>query len=361
MSTTESFGVNYTTLAVLAAGLAGGYAVSKFASSSSSSSQPSPTLQSSTSTQQKPGSKTKKKKSPTQQTVLDQAQPLLEKAAEVKDQVVAAASSAVQVAKEPPVVQRAVETVTEAAVAAQEAVESAAGKKKKKGKKASSAKAGSPPSSSPAPEAHSTAVAPAPPAAAEAHAAKTALSFDAAVADMRDEGVDPQPKVARTMKLVGGKAGADLNSLQVPGQEVDEGWERPDSVDEDDGEWTSVVSKKPSRPSTPSGLVAAASPQRVVPGMATAPLTKKQRENAAKKEKADALKAEKEREQEARLAAYRKEQDRAKTAELNAARQHARPRSQNFFGSEPVAPPVKAVGGGMSASLDPTSGSLVWD
>lgn len=43
------------------------------------------------------------------------------------------------------------------------------------------------------------------------------------------------------------------------------------------------------------------------------------------------------------------------------ARQRARPRSQNFFGSEPQPAPAKVVGGGMNASLDPSTGSLVWD
>jgi len=48
-------------------------------------------------------------------------------------------------------------------------------------------------------------------------------------------------------------------------------------------------------------------------------------------------------------------------AESQAARVRARPRSQNFFGSEPQAPAPKVVGGGMHAALDPSSGSLIWD
>lgn len=44
-----------------------------------------------------------------------------------------------------------------------------------------------------------------------------------------------------------------------------------------------------------------------------------------------------------------------------AARVRARPKSQNFFGSEPQPAANKVVGGGMHASLDPASGSLIWD
>ncbi|BGP17898.1 hypothetical protein JCM10213_000975 [Rhodosporidiobolus nylandii] len=368
MSSSDSFSVSYTTLAVLAAGLAGGYAITKLANSPS----PAPTVPSSSpsdlaqAAQQKAKKPNKKKKTAAQQ-VTDHAQPLVDRAGDLKDHAVAAATSALNTAKEQPVVQRAVETVSEAVSAAQDAVAQqtggSAGKKKKKGKKTSPSASPAPGASSAAPSG-STAVAPAPAAAAEAHAARTAPSFDAAVEDMRDEGVDPQPQVARTMKIVGGKAGADPKSLlKVPGQESDEGWERADAFEDDEGGWESVVAKKPSRPTTPSGSssASAAAPQRVVPGMATAPLTKKQRENAAKKDKADAAKAEKEREQEERLKAYRREQEKAKIAADNAARARARPRSQNFFGSEPVQPQGKTLGGGMHASLDPTSGSLVWD
>ncbi|GAA5918460.1 hypothetical protein JCM6882_005140 [Rhodosporidiobolus microsporus] len=371
MSSSEGLSSYVPTIALVAAGLAGGYALSKLAGAAP---QPAPPTPSSSSQQPQAGSssasKNKKKKKSTP-SLVDQAQPALDRAVEIKDQAVAAASTAVKQVQEQPAVQRATKAVQDAAAQAQAAVQpaveqaqqavagaaAAAGSKSKKGKKGKKASPTPSPAPTPAPQT----------AAAEAQAAKTAPSFSAAVDDdMRDEDVDPSPQVARTMKIVGGKSGADPKSLlQVPGQQgQDAGWESADGFDEDDGAWESVVSKKPSRPTTPSGngsSASSAAAQRVVPGLPQQALTKKQRENAAKKSKEQAAKDEKDREQEERLKAYRREQDKAKLAADNLARSRARPRSQNFFGSEPQPAREKVLGGGMSASLDPASGSLVWD
>lgn len=113
-------------------------------------------------------------------------------------------------------------------------------------------------------------------------------------------------------------------------------------------------------------------------------MTKKQRENAAKKAKEQGAKDLQNQEQEERLRQYRREQERAqwvaslfavaltrcadsqrtcrRLAAQNAARARQRPKSQNFFGSDPApASSGKVLSGGMTASLDPTSGSLVWE
>lgn len=176
--------------------------------------------------------------------------------------------------------------------------------------------------------------------------------------DMRDYELEPENPPARVMKIVGGEIGAPKSNGES------NGWENPDSFGGDDeGEWESVVSKKPSRPSTPSlsTLSSTQQPSRQIPGLAhPAAQTKKQRENALKKAKEDALKREKEEEQERRLKAHRETLQRARAQEAALARR-PKPSSQNYFGSEPTAAP-KAVNGNLHAGLDPTSdGSLVWD
>ncbi|GAA5917019.1 hypothetical protein JCM8208_001712 [Rhodotorula glutinis] len=311
--------------------------------------------------------KANKKKKTAVAQVHDAAAPLV-------DQAVSAASTAVNAAKQQPVVQRAAQAVQGAAAQASGAAQNAA--KAVQGAAASAGASVGASSAAPAPAAGSSkkgkkkganrAAAAAGGADhkpdAEVHAEQKHPAPSGPTADMRDSD-DDAVHVARVLKVVGGKAGADPNSLQVP--KADEAWERSDSFDDDDGEWEAVPSKKVSRPSTPSGAALSSAPARSIPGLPTStagqPLTKKQRENAAKKTKEQAAREAKEAEQEARLAQYRREQDKAKLAESQAARVRARPRSQNFFGSEPQAPAAKVVGGGMSAALDPSSGSLIWD
>ncbi|BGP01576.1 Serine/arginine repetitive matrix protein 2 [Rhodotorula toruloides ATCC 204091] len=346
-----SITISYTTLAEIAllSALVAGVA---YIGSKPSANSPHPTASSLASGHSGKKKAAKKKKAAgVVQQVQDAAQPVVDKASEV----VHAASTAVQqqVNNPPPAVKKAVEAV-------QEVVQETVAGSKKKGKKAKSAAKGGPSASTSGANSSSEA---APKTDAEKHAAATKGSLSDAhpAADMRDDSLDSQPHVARVMKVVGGKAGADPKSLlKVPGQDED-GWERPDAFDDDDGEWEAVTSKKPSRPSTPSSAPLSAAPARTIPGLPTAPLTKKQRENAAKKSKEQAAKDAKEAEQEERLRQYRKEQEKARLAAESLARQRARPRSQNFFGSEPQPAPPKVVGGGMNASLDPSSGSLVWD
>ncbi|BGP26017.1 serine/arginine repetitive matrix protein 2 [Rhodotorula toruloides] len=347
-----SITISYTTLAEIAllVALVGGVA---YIGSKPAANSPHPTASSLAQPGKKKSVAKKKKAGSVTQQVQDAAQPAVDKASEV----VHAASTAVehQVNNRPPAVQKAVEAV-------QDTVAQATGAAKKKGKKGKATGSKGGPSASTS-GANSSSETSAPKTDAEKHAAATrgALSNAHPAADMRDDSHDPQPHVARVMKVVGGKAGADPKSLlKVPGQNED-GWERPDAFDDDDGEWEAVTSKKPSRPSTPSSAPLSAAPARSIPGLPSQPLTKKQRENAAKKTKEQAAKEAKETEQEERLRQYRKEQEKARLAADSLTRQRARPRSQNFFGSEPQPAPSKVVGGGMNASLDPSSGSLVWD
>ncbi|GAA6024380.1 hypothetical protein JCM11491_001112 [Sporobolomyces phaffii] len=203
-----------------------------------------------------------------------------------------------------------------------------------------------------------------PPAAAAAAAAAPEKPNDKKKDDMRDYELEPQPTPARVLKIVGGEIGADPAAAKSARGE--DGWEKPDAFqdDDDEGGWESVVSKKPSRPSTPSLSLnsTTTSAARTVPGLAQ-PQTKKQRENAARKAKEDALKRERDDEQERRLKAHRDALNRARQHEAALANR-PKPSTQNFFGSEPVpATTTKpAVSGHLHAGLDPTNdGSLVWD
>ncbi|GAA5933762.1 uncharacterized protein JCM15063_001412 [Sporobolomyces koalae] len=173
--------------------------------------------------------------------------------------------------------------------------------------------------------------------------------------DMRDYQLEPEHAPARVMKIVGGEIGA----TPAPKDDGSE-WEKADAFDDDGGEWESVVSKKPSRPSTPSlSALGSQQPARTVPGLAQ-PQTKKQRENAAKKAKEDAIKREQQEEQERRLKAHRDALARARAQEAALAKR-PKPSSQNYFGSEPAVS-TSSTKGNLHAGLDPTNdGSLVWD
>ncbi|GAA5893912.1 hypothetical protein JCM5296_004634 [Sporobolomyces johnsonii] len=289
------------------------------------------------------------------------ATPLLDHAHHLKDDLVETASSAAQQvqtkAKQAADAVKSNETVQQAAQAVSNAAAGAAGSGgaaatgKGKKKKGAAAKAGS--QKPPQQQQQS---------AAEAHAAARAAP-PSSTDDMRDPSIDDDVKVSRVMKIVGGKSGADPESVKKQEGRGDEGWEKADAFDDDEGGWESVTAKKPSRPSTPSLASSAPAPARSIPGLTTPAqqaMTKKQRENAAKKAKEDALKRAKEDEQQERLRAHRRELERARLQEQEAARR-ARPSSQNFFGAEPTATSNKVLSGGMHASLDPTTGSLVWD
>lgn len=340
MSTAGSVTISYTTLAevALVAALVGGIA---YIGSSKSANQPHPTSSSLAPQPPAAGAKKSNKKKKGAKTAPTAVEPVVEAATAVKDHVVAGASAAVQRAQ--PAVQEAVAQVKQVATQVQEVAAGAATKKSGGGKKAN--KKGSPKPDATKPD-------------ATKHAEQKVVHEQSDRADM----VDPKdhPQVARVMKVVGGKVGAAPPPPAPSAAQGDGEWE---SLEDDEGGWESVVSKKPSRPSTPSlnanGSSAAAS--RVVPGMPTAQMTKKQRENAAKKAKEQSAKDAANHEQEERLRQYRREQERAQLAAENAARARARPKSQNFFGSEPTAPAAKVLSGGMSASLDPTTGSLVWE
>ncbi|KPV74127.1 uncharacterized protein RHOBADRAFT_53991 [Rhodotorula graminis WP1] len=375
-----SITINYTTLAEIAlvGALIGGicYAGSKGqAALPVDASSASHALDDAHSALHNKAKKANKKKKGALAQAQDAAAPLV-------DQAVSAASSAVNTVKQQPVVHKAAQAAQAAQGAAAQASNAAhTAAKAVQGAAASAGASVGASSAAPAPpagsskkgkkkggnKAASSAAAAAAAGAehkpdAEVHAEQKHPAPSGPTADMRDSD-DDAVHVARVLKVVGGKAGADPNSLQVP--KADEAWERSDSFDDDDGEWEAVPSKKVSRPSTPSGAALSSAPARSIPGLPTStagqPLTKKQRENAAKKSKEQSAREAKEAEQEARLAQYRREQDKAKLAESQAARVRARPRSQNFFGSEPQAPAAKVVGGGMSAALDPSSGSLIWD
>jgi hypothetical protein len=69
--------------------------------------------------------------------------------------------------------------------------------------------------------------------------------------DMRDHELEPRNPPARVIKIVGGEIGADPEQVRKEnaargGETVEDGWEKPDAFEEDDGEWESVVSKSQS-------------------------------------------------------------------------------------------------------------------
>ncbi|GEM12852.1 serine/arginine repetitive matrix protein 2 [Rhodotorula toruloides] len=216
----------------------------------------------------------KKKAGSVTQQVQDAAQPAVDKASEV----VHAASTAVehQVNNRPPAVQKAVEAV-------QDTVAQATGAAKKKGKKGKATGSKGGPSASTS-GANSSSETSAPKTDAEKHAAATrgALSNAHRPPTCATTRTIPSRTSPRVMKVVGGKAGADPKSLlNVPGQNED-GWS---------------AQTQPSRPvdslfGTPLGRTGA-----LYPGPPSQPLTKKQRENAAKKTKEQAAKEAKETEQ----------------------------------------------------------------
>lgn len=246
-----SITVSYTTLAEigLVAALIGGIA---YAGAASSKGSPVPAaahaLDDAQGAAQSKTKKANKKKKGAVQQARDQAAPLV-------DQAVSAASTAVNTVKQQPAVQKAAQAVQDAAAQASTAAQGAAkavqdaaagagaaagssasapAPSSKKGKKKGN-KGASPPSTS--------AGAGAPKPDAEAHAEQKHPAPSGPTADMRDGSDDEPVHVARVLKVVGGKAGADPNSLQVPGAKGNEAWERPDSFDDDDGEWEAVPSK----------------------------------------------------------------------------------------------------------------------
>ncbi|GAA5838153.1 hypothetical protein JCM5353_001514 [Sporobolomyces roseus] len=177
--------------------------------------------------------------------------------------------------------------------------------------------------------------------------------------DMRDYEIEPENESKRVMKIVGGDIGAPNPPPST--STTSEEWEKVPQ-DDDEGEWDTVVSKKPSRPATPS-LNNPSSTKAPIVGMpqpaAVGVQTKKQRENALKKAKEDALKREQQEEQERRLKLHRDQLARARAQEEKS-RKMAKPTSQNFFGSD-QATSANGGKGNLHAGLDPSSGSLVWD
>ncbi|GAA5912320.1 uncharacterized protein JCM6883_003326 [Sporobolomyces salmoneus] len=356
-----SITISYTTLAeiAVAAAVIGGVAFIGSKQISSSSSPSSPVPASTSSSSKSSSSKNKKKRSNV--ATLNGTTPgqVLEKvehvASSTLEQAQQTAQAGVKAVKENETVQKGVEQVQKVAKEVSEKVQEqvenvkplvqeatstvgGGGGKSKKNKKKGGNKT---PPSQPAPS--------------------TEKEKEKKKDDMRDYELEPEQPPARVMKIVGGDIGADPSI--VPRGGAEDGWEKAESFDQDEGEWESVVSKKPSRPSTPSlSSNLSSQPSKSIPGLAapSAALTKKQRENALKKAKEDACKREKEEEQERRLKAHRDALNRARAQEAALAKR-PKPASQNYFGSEPTSAP-KAVNGNLHQGLDPTSdGSLVWD
>jgi len=254
-----SITINYTTLAEIAlvGALIGGicYAGSKGSAAlpvaaSSSSSAASQHLDDAKGTLHAKAKKASKKKKGALAQVHDAAAPLV-------DQAVSAASTAVNTAKQQPAVQKAAKVVQGAAAQASGAAQDAA--KAVQGAAASAGASVGAGGAAPAPAAAASgkkgkkkggnkAAAAAAGGAehkpdAEVHAEQKHPAPSGPTADMRDSD-DDAVHVARVLKVVGGKVGADPNSLQVP--KADEAWERSDSFDDEDGGWEAVPSKSAS-------------------------------------------------------------------------------------------------------------------
>ncbi|QRV88644.1 hypothetical protein RhiJN_16662 [Ceratobasidium sp. AG-Ba] len=112
-----------------------------------------------------------------------------------------------------------------------------------------------------------------------------------------------------------------------------------DDEETDEGGWGVVTSRRPQRSRT---LTQASSQPSKQPSTET--LTKKQRQNAAKRDAAKAAKAESEADRQARLAAHKRQQEKERITQA-----YAQP-----------APGKSKAGAGMTASVN-EKGSLVWD
>ncbi|KAK4050231.1 hypothetical protein OIV83_003552 [Microbotryomycetes sp. JL201] len=190
--------------------------------------------------------------------------------------------------------------------------------------------------------------------------------------DMRDKDIDPDVKVARVMKLVGGKAGsrpkpdASTDDDEFEWQRVG-GWD--DEADEPEGQWQTATSavKKSNKSGTSSPFsLSNPSPARTVPGLtasAQASLTKKQRENQSRAAKAAQAKQEAEQDRLARLAQHRKGLEKIRMAEQERERNRGKPKSgprSEHFGTPTSAANNRTLSGGMSASVN-SNGKLIWD
>jgi hypothetical protein len=164
-----------------------------------------------------------------------------------------------------------------------------------------------------------------------------------AVDDMLEKG--SQPELARVKRIETGQplVAPAVRIQPSPTDKPADGFTWGDyedvAKDNEEAPWTESRSKKPKRnPSTTSGHASG--------GNSSAPETgptKKQRQNAAKREAEKNSKAEAEATRLAQLAKYKKEQDKAKMDE-------------QYKGQKGG----KTLSGGMKASVD-ASGSLVWD
>ncbi|KAG8681376.1 hypothetical protein FRC08_015674 [Ceratobasidium sp. 394] len=112
-----------------------------------------------------------------------------------------------------------------------------------------------------------------------------------------------------------------------------------DDDETDEGGWGVVTSRRPQRSRTLTPATSQATKQP-----STENLTKKQRQNAAKREAAKVAKVESEADRQARLAAHKRQLEKERIAQ-----QYAKP-----------APGKGKASGGMTASVN-EKGSLVWD
>lgn len=222
--------ISYTTIAevALVAALVGGIA---YIGSSKSANAPHPALApqlAPSSTNKSAKGKKKKASSSSAQAQVQTAvvEPVVEVATAVKDHVVNAAKSVAQ----QPAVKQAVQQAQQVVQNVPEGVSTAASEPSKK--KAASKKNKGGNKAAPAPELKPDAT---------KYAEQKVKSEGALGADMVDPEVDSKPQVARVMKVVGGKAGAP--QVNGGGGASDEGWERADAFDDDEGGWESVVSK----------------------------------------------------------------------------------------------------------------------
>lgn len=234
--------ISYTTLAevALVAALVGGIA---YIGTSNKANQPHPTTSNLAPSHSDQGAQgaakksSKKKKKGIQPgagagaSAVDAAaaavEPVVEVATAVKDKAVAGATAAAKRAQQeaPAAVAEAQRVVQEQVHKLQEqAPAPSAGTKKgnkKKGGAAQAKNGGDKPD-------------------ATKHAEEKAHTEQAATADMVDSAsAASQPQVARVMKVVGGKVGADPAATGA----AEDGWERADAFDDDDGGWEAVVSK----------------------------------------------------------------------------------------------------------------------
>ncbi|PVG02021.1 hypothetical protein CPB86DRAFT_726602, partial [Serendipita vermifera] len=154
----------------------------------------------------------------------------------------------------------------------------------------------------------------------------------------------PRPGIARVLRVPGRTSGPnyDQPARGLTWEDYEDGEDVKGSgadADEEDSTWDVVVNKKSDGTRTPSTYASDSAPSGKATTTSAGPLTKKQRQNAARRESDKLAKAAAEEERRARLERHNKQLERARIDE-------------QYRGNGPS--------GGMRATVTP-SGSLAWE